>query len=233
MPGTFTITLDTTGPQGVALTLDAGNPAWSTDLVVDAIATTTDPVTTGYQVKIWGNVNPAANPNIQTTEGASSWITLTAAQAVTLSAGDGAKTISMRMRDDVWNESSVASDTITVDTTAPVVTAMSGPTPQKISEQTGKDVSTISWKADSDIQAYKVKVVAAGGSLENTGTQIPNAAGSTNVQGAAAPGVTLIAANTTTSTNIDGTDLKAASSGDGDKIVKVFVQDLAGNWSVA
>jgi hypothetical protein len=31
---------------------------------------------------------------------------------------------------------------------------------------------------------------------------------------------------------IKGTDLETASAGDGAKTVKVFVQDLAGNWSV-
>lgn len=227
MPGNFILTLDTTGPQGVALVLDAGNPAYSIDAVVDAICTTTDgALPAGYQVKLWGNVDPAVNPNIQTTEGASSWITLTAAQAVTLSAGDGAKTISMRMRDDVWNESGVATDTITLDTTAPVVTTISGPSPAKISEVTGKDQSQLQWKADSDIQAYKVKVVANSNDLHNTGTQVGTTNGSANVTGGA------VAANTTITTTIDGSDLKVASPGDGDKNVKVFVQDLAGNWSV-
>ena len=32
---------------------------------------------------------------------------------------------------------------------------------------------------------------------------------------------------------IDGRDLETASAGDGVKVVKVFVKDDAGNWSVA
>lgn len=226
MPGTFQLTLDTTGPQGVALVLDAGNPAYSTDNVVDAIATTTDPDTTGYQVKLWGDVDPAANANIQTTEAGSAWINLTATVAVTLSAGDGAKTINARLRDDVFNTSGIATDTITLDTTAPVITLISGPTPTKISEQATKDTSTVQWKADSDLQAYAVMVVPSTSSLHAAGAQIPNAAGSTNVSGGA------VAANTTITTTIRGTDLKAASAGDATKNVKVFGQDVAGNWSV-
>jgi hypothetical protein len=220
MPGTFQLTLDTTGPAGVAVVLDAGNPAWSTDNVVDALITTTDPVTTGYQVKIWGDV--AGVPD----EATAVWQTLTPSMAVTLTGGDGVKTVNVRMRDDVWNTSSVASDTITVDTTAPVVTLMSGPDLTKISKVAGKDVSTITWKADSDIQAYKVKVVPSTSSLENAGAQIPAAAGSTNVTGGA------VAANTVVTTAIHGADLEAADPGDTTKNVKVFVRDLAGNWSV-
>lgn len=220
MPGNFIITLDTTGPQGVTLTLDAGNPAYSVDSVVNAIAATTDPDTTGYQVKFWGDVVGAA------TEGAAAWQTLTASIAVTLTAGDGARTVNCRLRDDVWNESSTASDTITVDTTAPVITSISGPTPAKISKVTGKDRSVIQWSPDSALVAYKVKVVAGSGSLENTGTQIPITNGSSNVTGGA------VAGGATVTTEIDGADLELASSGDGNKNVKVFGQDAAGNWSV-
>jgi hypothetical protein len=221
MPGTFQLLLDTTGPQGVTLVLDTGNPAYSTDLVVDAILATTDPDTTGYQVKLWGDV--AGVPD----EATAAWQTLTPAVAVTLTAGDGVKNVSARLRDDVFNTSSVATDSIVVDTTAPTIVISSGPAPTKISKNATKDTSSITWSSDSDIQAYKVKVVASTGSLESTGTQIPTTAGSTNVSGGAK------GAGVAVTTSIKGADLEAASSGDGTKQVKIFVQDLAGNWSVA
>lgn len=229
MPGSFILNLDTTGPQGVALTLDAGNPTYSTDLVVNALATTTDPDTTGYQVKFWGaDVVGAA------TEAAASWQTLTPSIAVTLSSGDGSKTVNCRLRDDLNNESSVASDSIVVDTTAPTITISSGPTPARISDKATKDTSSITWAPDSNIQAYKVKVVSGTGSLESTGTQIPTTAGSTNVSsGTPGSGTQIVAAGAAVTTTIKGTDLKTASSADGDKNIKIFVQDLAGNWSVA
>lgn len=221
MPGSFILTLDTTGPQGVALILDAGNPAWSTDLVVNGIATTSDPDTTGYQVKFWGDVVGAA------TEGAAAWQTLTPSIAITLTSGDGTKNVSARLRDDLWNESAVAADSIVVDTTAPTITISSAISPARISKQATKDTASITWSANDDIQAFKVKVVSATGSLENTGTQIPVTAGSTNVSGGAkGAGVPVV-------TTIKGADLEAASAGDADKNLKIFVQDLAGNWSVA
>jgi hypothetical protein len=38
--------------------------------------------------------------------------------------------------------------------------------------------------------------------------------------------------STVVNCKIYGADLATASAGDGDKIIKVFVQDVAGNWSV-
>jgi hypothetical protein len=57
------------------------------------------------------------------------------------------------------------------------------------------------------------------------GTQIPTTGGSTNVSGGA------VNAATTVTTNIDGADLQTAGA-EGDNVVKIFVQDDAGNWSV-
>lgn len=228
MTASFNLTLDTTGPAGVVASINAGATyATDDDVVVDI--TTTDPDTTGYQVKIWGDVDAAADPNIQATEGASSWITLANPHAVKLSSGDGVKTLTVRLRDDVWNQSSTASDSITLDTTVPVVNVTAGPTPTKISKIASKDVSTFDFSPTGDVAAYKVKVVPSTGSLHSAGTQIPTTAGSTNMSGGA-----VLSGATVTST-INGADLETASGGpgsDGSKIVKVFVQDAAGNWSL-
>lgn len=224
MASTFTLTLDTTAPAGVALNINSG-AAYATARAVTAQPTTTDGSTTGYQMKIWGDVDPAADANIQTTEGASSWITYSASQAVTLSTGDALKTLNVRIRDAVGNQSASATDTITLDTTVPVATVSVAASPTTISKVASFDTTTFSFQADVAIQAWKVKVVPATGSVESAGTTIPTTAGSTNTTGGS------LAATTNQSVSIKGTDLETASAGDGAKIVKVFVQDLAGNWS--
>jgi hypothetical protein len=68
-------------------------------------------------------------------------------------------------------------------------------------------------------------VVPSSGSAHTAGTTIPATAGSTNTTGGS------LAATTNQSVTIKGTDLETASAGDGDKIVKIFAQDAAGNWS--
>jgi hypothetical protein len=224
MAANFTLTLDTTGPAGVGGKINA-DATYTTSRDVTLGPTTTDPDTTGYQIKIWGNVDLAFDANIQDTEAASSWITLTASMAVRLATGDGSKTLTWRLRDDVYNESATATDSITLDTTVPVVTLDSGPTPAKISKIATKRTSTVTWHADVHIQAYKVKVVPSGASIHTAGTQIPTTGGSTNVTGGATN------AATTVTTNIDGADLQTAGA-EGDNVVKIFVQDDAGNWSV-
>lgn len=224
MASTFTLTLDTTAPAGVALDINSG-AAYATQQAVTAQPSTSDGSTVGYQMKLWGSVDAAANANIQATEGASSWITYSSSQAVTLSSGDGLKTLNVRIRDDVGNESSSASDTITLDTTVPVATISVAASPTKVSKIATFDTSTFQFQADVAIQAWKVKVVPATGSVESAGTTIPTTAGSTNTTGGA------LAATTNQTVTIKGTDLETASSGDGAKIVKVFVQDAAGNWS--
>jgi hypothetical protein len=214
----FTLTLDTTGPAGVTAAIDAGNP-WSVDFDVILNVGTSDGSTAGYQMKVWGDI--AGGP---ATEAAASWQTFNAALPVTVTAGDGLKTLNVRLRDDVWNESTVATDTITVDSTAPTVAVTSDVT--RISKIAGKRTATLTITPDSDIQAWKVKVVSSSGAVHTQGTQIGTTNGSDNMTGgASSSGVGITA-------HIDGRDLEVAGA-EGDNIIKAFVQDLAGNWSVA
>lgn len=234
MPGTFQLVLDTLGPQGVTLVLDAGNPTFTLDRVVTAIPGTSSG--DAVVMKIWGDVDPAADANVQATEGASTWVTF-ANRDITVAAGDGLKTINVRLRDDVGNTSSVATDTVTLDTTAPTITITAGPSttqggnPPKISKQAGWDDASVTWQPDSDVQAYKVKVVPSTGADQSQGTMIPTAGGSTNVN-VASDGSVKVASGTPVTTHIKGTDLETASAGDATKQLKIFVQDMAGNWSV-
>lgn len=231
MANYFNLTLDTTGPANVTITL-AGGAQFATDQLINATIATSDTPTTGYQMKLWGSLDVAwAKSNgllgaaaSASTEADALWVTFAQTRQLRLAAGDGNKTINCKVRDDVHNPSAQASDSIVLDTSRPEVT-ITGPDTQKISKQAGKSVSAFSFVADEDYTAYKVKVVASSGAAHDTGTQIPTTGGSTNMSGAA--GTEGVPVECT----ITGADLEAASSGDGVKIVKVFVQDAAGNWS--
>lgn len=225
MANTFNLTLDTLAPTTAAFVINA-NAAYATSRDVTAQPSTADGSTAGYQMKIWGDVDVANDANVQATEGASSWIAFSAAFAIRLSAGDALKTVNCRLRDDVGNQTGVLTDTITLDTTLPVPTISVAASPTRISKIATFDTTTLSFQADVHIQAWKVKVVPSTGSLESAGTTIPTTNGSANTTGGA------LNATTNQSVTIKGADLELASAGDGTKIVKIFVQDDAGNWSV-
>lgn len=222
----FEVTLDTTGPQSPTFSI-AGGASFVTSQTTVVNFGTSDSPTTGYQVKIWGAVDTSFDAAIQATEGASEWKTFSAEVAVKLSSGDGSKTLHAKIRDDVWNETAELSDSVTLDTTVPVATVSSGPDVTKVSKIAGKRTVSFEFQSDTAIQAWKVKVVPATNSIHSAGTQIGTTNGSTNVTGGA------LAATTNKAVTIDGRDLETASSGDGKKIIKVFVQDEAGNWSSA
>ena len=81
--------------------------------------------------------------------------------------------------------------------------------------------------SDIAFEEYKVCVVPATSSTQEAGTVIPTTAGSINTSGSEGG----YEADTNIQVTITGTDLKTASSGDGTKIVKVFVRNAAGTWS--
>lgn len=220
MPANFILTLDTTGPQNVAVQINGG-ATYANALEVALAITTTDPDTSGYQAKVWGDVDGVPD------EATATWQTLTSSLAATLTPGEGqAKTVYVRLRDDVWNESAVAQASIVVDVALPVVTVLAGPAPAKISKVPGKNESSVTWSSDSDFTAYTVRVVPDATSDHTAGVEIPTAGGSSNTGGAAGT------ANDPMTTLIDGADLEAAAGGDGAWVVKVFVQEAAGGrWS--
>lgn len=219
MASSFLLTLDTTAPQGVTLELDGG-AIYTGSQTVSAALSTTDLDTTGYQFKVYGDVVGAP------TVGVATWQAYTATTSINLTPGDGLKTVYLVVRDDVGNESLVASDSITLDQTAPVVTISSGPAPTKISKVTGFAESSFTFQTDTDIVEWQVRVVPDAGSPHTAGTLIGTTNGSTNTSGAG-----LLAA-TNQPVTIHGADLEAASAGDGDKRVKVFARDETGNWSL-
>lgn len=227
MATNFNLTLDTTGPTSPAVSIDGG-AAFSGDLLVDLAISTGDGVTTGYQMKVYGDVDDNADQaRYRATEANAPWVTFAAAMnAVQLSAGDGSKTVRVKIRDDVLNPSTEATDAITVDTTLPVANITVAPDRTKISKVATRDTSTFTFEVDDAVSAWDVMVVPATGSPHSAGTAIPTTAGSTNVSGGA------LAASTPKVVAIKGADLESASAGDGVKIVKVFAQDQnSGLWS--
>lgn len=92
------------------------------------------------------------------------------------------------------------------------------------------DETNFVFKPDSVIQAYKVcaygsEAAAESGSYKDN--SIGYEFGSVNMS------ATGISSADPVNAMIKGADLEAASNSDGIKIVVVYVQDLAGTWSVA
>lgn len=221
MPSFFNLILDTTAPSG--LTLSINNDAmYTSTTAVNLTIGIGDSQTTGYQMKIWG-IEGVAD------ESSASWETFATSKSVNLITGDGLKTVYIKVRDDVGNETSTVSDTIQLDTTVPVV-SITGPDKSKISKVTNFNKSIFSFTSDVEFVEYKVCVVPTTSSTQESGTLIGTTGGSTNTSGTREEGKTFPATTPITVT-IFGADLEEASSGDGTKIVKVFVKTAAGLWS--
>ena len=220
MASYFNLTLDTTAPSGLTLSINDG-ALYATSTAVKLTIGLSDEVTTGYQMKIRGidGVDEEAS---------ASWETFAKIKSVNLTSGDGLKTVHIKVRDDVGNETEEVSDDITLNTAVPVVT-ITGPDKTKISKVEGFNKSKITFTCDVDFAEYKVCVVPQTSSTQDAGTVIPTTAGSINTSGSEGsyPKTTPI------EVTITGTDLETASSGDSVKIVKVFVKTAAGIWSVA
>lgn len=220
MASYFNLHLDTTAPAGLSLSINDG-ALYATSTAVSLTIGLGDEESTGYQMKIWG-IEGA------TDEGSANWETFATSKSVNLTTGDGLKTIHIKVRDDVGNESGEVSDDITLDTKVPVVT-VTGPDKSKISKVGGFNQAVINFTADVIFEEYKVCVVPASNSTQDAGTVIPTSGGSVNTSGNEGG----YPASTNIQVTITGTDLETASAGDGVKIVKVFVRNEAGTWSVA
>jgi hypothetical protein len=171
--------------------------------------------------------------NYRASEANAPWISYAATKNVRLASGDGAKTVRVKIRDDVWNTSSEATDGVTLDTSIPVISVTAGPTPSRISKQTGKRTASFTWQSDIALSAYEVRLVADVNDVRTAGTLIGTTGGSQNVSGGATGAATPLV------TQIDGADLEtagvngAAAYNGAPGIVKVFGQSAAnGQWSV-
>lgn len=219
MASYFNLVLDTLAPQGLAVKLNNGSQ-YTTSKNVTLSISVSDTSTSGYQMKIWG-IDGASS------EDSASWETFASTKSIALPTGDGLKTVYVKVRDDVCNETAAASANITLDTSVPAVTII-GPDVSRISKTAPKNVATFSFTSDVAFTEYKIKVVPSKSSLHDAGTLIGIVNGSTNMN---ATGT--FKASAAITCKIYGKDLEAASSGDGEKIIKVFVKNTVGTWSVA
>lgn len=220
MAAFFNLTLDTLAPQGVTLSINAGAIYTANKSVTLAIGCS-DASTSGYSMKVWGSVTGAA------TEEEAKWENYSASKTVTLTDGDGLKTVYVKVRDNVWNEADPVSATITLNTSIPVVTIV-GPDVSIISEVAGKNMAKFNFTADAIFDEYKVGVVPATNSTVSDVTVIGTTGGSANTSGSDGN----YPADTNIEVTINGTDLKTAAGGaDGTYIIKAFVKNQAGTWS--
>lgn len=104
------------------------------------------------------------------------------------------------------------------DTTPPTPTITVGASKSRISRVAGQDVTTFTFTVDEDFQAYQLRIVPGGSSPVTAGTLIESGAGGTAGAGKAV--------------DVTDAELEAAGGVAGDSIIKVFAQDLAGNWSL-
>lgn len=214
MASYFNLTLDTIAPTISAFNINNGANV-TTNTTVTLTITSSD----ATSMKIWGIAGVAS-------ESAASWEAYAGTKSVTLTSGDGIKTVYVKVRDSVYNESAVSSDTITLSTAIPTI-SVTGPDVSVISENTGKNVATFTFTSSMALKAWKVKLVPTSNSAHDAGTQIGTANGSTNMTG------TTLAANTSQQCTINGSDLSVAAGGaDGTYIIKVFGQaSLNDLWS--
>lgn len=217
------VEVDTSGPAEASVTINGGLETTEHPLV--SLLVQSWDYLNGQQdvreMKVWGDVDPADDPLIATTEGASEWFAFTPTLNVLLSSGAGTKTVRVKVRDSVGNSSSEVSATIALALPSiPVVTVISPPRRKRFSTNTGYNSIVFSWRADRTFAEYQVRAV---GSLFDAVTSGALISG-TNTAGTGSYSAPI-------TTTIPVANLLTASSGDGGKIIKVFVR-VGSVWSV-
>ena len=221
MANDINVIVDTTAPEAPVIDIDGAgviytaNQAGFLDLQVDADTA---------EILIFGDVDPAADANIQLTQDASKIIPAVNQVPITLSAGDGKKVINVISYDKVGNYSSAIAAEIYLVTKLATIT-VADQNAAVISLQPGDDAVSFDFTADVDIAAWTVAIVGDENATFDQAIVIPNTYGSV-VSGTAV--IAGVVANVAVRTE----DIEAANAGDGNKIIKVFAQNMAGTWSV-
>jgi hypothetical protein len=220
----FVLTLDTAPPASPQMLINGGSDRASDPVVTVRLLT---PSTDVREAKVWGDVDPAADPRFQHSEADSDWVLWSPEIDVRLAAGTGRKYLYARLKDDVCNETVAFADWIDLDTDSPAVSVTDPVDRGRISAH-DDDCGTahFSWTANQSFSHYEVRVVPTTGSPHTAGSPIPATGGSLNVSGDGT-----FTSGSPITTTVRGADLRAASPGDGPKVVKVFVRNGAGAWS--
>ena len=232
---------DSTGPTLTAITINGGDEkTGSTSVTVSFTVSPSDTYLTDFLV--WGNLSNGETSKALA-EAGTGYVSFTVQgtpnnTAQDLSAGDGVKTLTAIVRDDLGNESVERSDSIELDQTSPVVAIFSAPNPSKISRIAGFDTSVFTWyweAVGTDVGETGTYQIEFGGTGQGTGTVIPTTAGSANITGsveAAGTGNSSSAAADTAkhvTTTIKGDDLWTVSPSDGVKRLNIYVTDNVNN----
>ena len=234
MANYINIILDTIGPSGVSVKINGDADKAITTAVTLAIACA-DTDLTGYQMKIWGTADVP-------TETDAIWETYQTTKNVTLSSGDGLKTVYVKVRDDVWNESATASDTITLYEKVPSIVSFSVNS-SRISLVNGKNIISGAFYSDENVDAVKLMIVDNVNARHDSPSNIaiPKNAGSElyddNNDATESEAVLELEGRVNKEIGfnytIHASDIVAVAPGDGVKILKAFVRSAeTGNWSV-
>jgi hypothetical protein len=108
----FNLFLDTTAPQNPTFIINNGG-ATTEEQIVTAHLGHSDRTRTGYQIKIWGDVDAEYDPAIARQEQNSEWVAFSPTYLFKLSRFNGSKRVYAKIRDDVWNETAALTVTIT------------------------------------------------------------------------------------------------------------------------
>ena len=234
MANYINLTLDTVGPQGVTLLLNNGETV-TTSNAIEWKVSCADTDTTGYQMKMWGT---AACP----TEEKATWETFISSDMSLIRNAAGLKTIYVKLRDDVYNESATISATINYVKDRPTVQGLFV-SPAKLSLIDGKNVAAGGFNFNETIDAVKIMIVSdVNATYDNpSNISIPTTNGSSMWDD-----LTVDPYNISTLESeiavppeipvgfyINAKDISAVAPGDGVKIIKVFVRSaLSGLWSL-
>lgn len=206
------LNVDTVAPSGVSIVINDGSTATANRLVN---LTLNSPDADTTQMLIWGYDGVL-------TESDAVWETYAQTKQITLTNGDGQKTIYAKFRDDVLNVSAQVSASILLNTSVPEVTAVINP--NKISQNVD---ATLTFSADSDFVEYKVCVVPETTTTQANAIVIPTTSGSIGTSGTGSYN-----ASVEYTATIKADDVLSISAGDGQKIIKVFIKTNLGTWSV-
>lgn len=229
MTNSFALSVDTSPPGNPVMVINGG--VLSTAQVNASVNLSSawhagaNPVTV-TDMKIWGDVDLAAEANIQAFEVDSAWQAYTSDHDITLSAVTGRKRLYSRLRDSLGNETPVFGSYIDYNPALPSVSMVVAPLVTKVSLVAGHDEVTFSWECNLAFVHYEVRVMPTSASPYYGGSPLVSVSGSVNVMGTGS-----FPATTPITTTIKAADLNAASPGDGPKIIKVFVLDALGHWS--
>jgi hypothetical protein len=105
---------------------------------------------------------------------------------------------------------------VSADVTAPVVT-FTGQDRTIISRVALRDAVVATFTVDENFSGYEIRLVPDGASPRGSGTLVESGAGGTS--------------GATITVTITDDELVAAGGANGNNVLKVFVQDIAGNWS--